>query len=656
MRKVFRKLVSVDEARKHLEILLSNIKLSKKKVRITEAYGYTLAEDIKAKIDIPSFSRATKDGYAVRYKDVAKARENMPIKLKMIGYSKIGTLPSVHVGSGEAVAIDTGAAIPSGADSVVMEEYTEKEGDYVKVYKAVRPGENIQQVGSDIFRGEVILRKGTIISTREIGILASLGISEVEVYVKPKFCIFSLGDELISQGEAIRPGCIYDVNGPMITSLLCELGFKAVYKGILPDDIDEITHAINESLRECDILITSGATSVGIRDLLINVISQIGDSEVVFHGVKQRPGSPTLLAKVKGKVLIGLPGFPVSALMTFYNIVLPALMRVYELGSTTVEVDSILGSDVRGDVGYINLYPVVIRRRGREIYSYPLFTESGAIATLQQSDGYLLIPEEKLLISKGERVKVILFSKYIRLPDIVVVSSHCIALDNLLNEFIKEYNYHVKRIWVGSMGAIEGIKLGYADVGGIHLLHEATGEYNIPYLRELDIKNIILYRGYIRRIGFVVGKGNPHNIRLIDDIIEKKVRFINRNPGSGTRTLIDRLIKEYCLRKGVNFEDVVERIDGYNLEAKTHEAVVTYVDEGLADVGVAIEAATVNRNVDFIPISKEYFDFLVSKERLSDKEVQDFISFIFGDKGKEILTSIPGISIDSDFGKKLLET
>lgn len=656
MKKVFRELVSLDEAIDLIMNSLGGYDLGIEEVDIESAAGRVLAEDVRATSNVPPFSRSLRDGYAVRYQDVSRARETNPIRLKVIGEARVGCKTDLYVGPGQAVEIDTGAMVPGGANAIVMEEYTERDGDELLVYKSVGPGEHIQQVGADSLMGDTIAYKGTLLGPREVGALAAVGVKSVRVYRKPMIGVISTGDEIVEQGATLGPGEIYDVNGPLLMSVLRRMGLDAKYYGVVRDDAEEIYNMIVKAMRECDMIITSGSTSVGTRDMLYKILGEIEDSTILFHGVKQRPGRPTIVVKVRDKLVFGLPGFPVSALMIFYNIVHPVLMHLLGLKSAKNVVMAILGNDARGETGRVDLIPVILKRDGEGYRAFPLAHDSSAIVSLTLAEGYITIPEDQLLVESGEEVAVTIFEDEEYTSEVVISGSHSIGFNEVLSKYVELSGVSgIKRVWTGSSGVFESIRIGYGDLGGTHLYDPDSGEYNIPFVEKYRLKDVLLYRGFQRLQGFVVPKGNPHHISGIDDVIEKGLRFINRSKGSGTRQLIDNLVRDYAEGKGLEFRKVLETIEGYYVEAKTHDAVVTAVEAGHADVGVAIRPATLDREVDFIPISNEYYDILVSKNSLEKEVVRDLVRFIFSDEAKKILSRIEGICVDEDFGKVLVD-
>jgi putative molybdopterin biosynthesis protein len=658
LKKVFRTLVDVDDAKNILFEYLDPHPLGVETVNIFDAINRVLAEDITAKIDVPPFDRSLRDGYAVRYEDVSMAREDAPVRLKIVGYIEAGHHKDTYVRSGEAVRISTGAPIPGGANSVIMEEYTREEDGYVYVYKPVKPGEWIQFTGSDIMYGEVVLPKGTILTSREIGVVASLGVSTLRVYRKPKVAIISTGDEIVEVGGRLKYGLIYDVNGYTLYSMLIEDGAEPHYLGVVGDDIELLHDKIEYGLKYFDIVFTSGSTSVGLKDNLYKVISDLENAEIIFHGVKASPGKPTIAAIAGGKLLAGLPGFPVSCLMIYDNIFSDIVRSYSGLGfKERMVVSGVSGAILRGREGVKYFQPVFLKNVGDELYFYPIHIVSGAIASLANADGYVIIPENVSYIDRNEGSDVFLFSKEIKASDLIVMTSHSIVFENIVSRFRGLHRCNLKFINVGSVGGINAIVEGFNDISGIHILDEDTSEYNIPYLEKVGLKNVILYRGFDRELGFVVKPGNPLGISSFEDLLGDEVRFINRVQGSGTRIFIDNNLREVAQKYKMKFDDIVSRIEGYSIEAKTHTAVVSAIEAGKADVGVTTRTATLGRNVEFITLSWEKYDFLVNKESLEKIPLlSQLIEYMRSEDAMNIVKMFKGVSIGNDYMKIMYES
>lgn len=622
-------------------------------VELPLAYGRVLAEDIYAPIDVPHFDRSTVDGYAVRAEDTFGADELFPLELRVIGSISpgVGNLPVIS--RGEAVEISTGAPIPSGANAVVMVEYTKRAEDKVIVYKSVVPGENIVNTGSDISAGELVLRRCTILREREIGVLAALGIRSVKVYRRPRVAVISTGDELVEPGGSIGLGMIYDINSYTIASSLASIGADPHIIGIVRDDLDSMLRVISEAEREYDVVIVSGGTSAGPTDIVYRVFREMGPPGVVVHGLKVKPGKPTVIALSRsGKLLVGLPGYPSSALMIFNIIVKPLLSRMLCLSYYEPKVKARLSVRVEGARGRRGLYPVSLVDTGEYIAAYPQSAESGAIKVLAYSDGFIVVPESVEYIPEGEIVDVTLFSSEYRPADLYIVGSHDIGIDRL----IPHLGLNVKVINVGSLEGLKSASRGEADIAGVHLVDDETGEYNIPFIVKYNVKDIVVVRGYMREQGLIVARGNPHRVSGIEDIASKRLRLVNRNRGSGTRFLLDMKLKELSRKIGVAFEDLIARIEGYYYEVRTHTAVAAAIAQGKADIGLGIRVAAEIYNLDFISLGWENYDFVIPKSKLQKEPVRRFLKALKSSELRVELENLKGYRVLSETGEVIWES
>lgn len=401
--KGFWKRERVDEA---LNRLLGKIKvLDTEYVNVYNLNGRILAEDIVAGFDIPRFDRAAMDGYAVRAEDTFGASINNPIMLELAGSVEIGETPEIEVEPGKAVRIMTGAMMPEGANAVVMLEHTRVNGDFIEVLKAVTPMKNVSRKGEDIRGGEVVLRRGEILQPQDAGVIASIGIDKVKVYRKPKVAVITTGNELVEVGEAIEGAKIYNSNNPMICNALLEFGFEAISLGIARDSIEDIRNKVSEALK-FDAVVITGGTSVGSKDLVPEVIEEIG--EIVFHGVSMKPGMPTAAGVVDGKPVFMLPGSPAAALLGFYTFAVPAIYRMMNVkivarkwsrqrGILQGRIPSEIG--VRGNVRVFwedgKVYPIRI-------------SGSGVLSSFVRANALLVVPEEREGYEEGEEVEVTL--------------------------------------------------------------------------------------------------------------------------------------------------------------------------------------------------------------------------------------------------------
>lgn len=410
---MFRELISIEKAR---QIILENVPskpIGIEEVSIHDAYGRVLAEDITSPFDVPSFNRSVVDGYAVKAEDTFGAEEEKPVELKLVGRINVGETPNISINPAETVEVATGAAIPKGADAVVMIEYSNRENDRVLIYRPVVKGENIMKIGDDIKKGEKIIGKGSILGPRKIGVLAALGLKRVKVYRKPRIAIISTGPEIVEPGKPLPLGKVYDINSYALSAAVSELGAIPISMGIVPDEEEEIEKAVKTALSEADVILTSGGVSVGQKDLVPKVLAGMGRPGVLFCGISIKPGKPTTFAVLDGKPVFSLPGQPTSALFVFYMLVRPALLRMMgvQAEERTLTVEAYAGEKMFSARGRRTFIMVSLGRDsfGRLI-AYPVPKGlSGAITTLAKADGYVEIPENRQFIESGEKVTVYLF-------------------------------------------------------------------------------------------------------------------------------------------------------------------------------------------------------------------------------------------------------
>lgn len=376
-------------------------------VGIGDCVGRVLFDDVVSLIDFPPFDRALKDGYCVRVEDTFGASEESPRRVRIVDTVEAGGFTSKCVGLGECVRISTGACIPRGGEAVLMVEFSDEDDDgFVYLYSSLTPGDDIGLRGSDIKKGEVILKKGDLLTPSKIGVIAGQGIGSVSVYKRVSVGVISTGDELIGLGEDLGDGKIYDINSNMIGSVLGDLGLCFGNLGIIADEYDLIKSKILEGLSVYDLVIISGGTSAGIGDNLRSILDELGS--VYIHGISVQPGKPTLVAVVDGKIVVGLPGNPVSALIVFNVFVLPFIKALIGLDSDDDGgfVEGVLSKRVHSPVGREQYQLVRLLDDGSV---EPIFKDSGAIFSLVSADGYMKVDKNTEMVLEGEKVKVKLF-------------------------------------------------------------------------------------------------------------------------------------------------------------------------------------------------------------------------------------------------------
>lgn len=660
-KRIFRKFISLDEARVRLTKYLSSIPKRSDEIFTSEALGSTIFEDIISKFDVPPFDKSLMDGYAVRAQDTFGAEEFKPIKLKLIGSIEMGEEPKFSVKQGTTVEISTGAPIPKGANSVVMLEYTRRKNDWIEIFRSVVPGENIIETGADLRMGEVILNKGYQIGAKEIGLLSAIGINKVKVYKKPKVGIISTGDELIKPGDVYEKWKIFDINSSTLRSSVIESGGIPIFMGIVPDNIEKLRKTLNSSLKLCDLVLLSGSTSTGTRDYLVSLMNEIGKPGVIVPGISIKPGKPTIVAAEKDKMIFCLPGNPTSALAIFHILIRPIISKMSGINGVldSYSISGKIASRVFSAKGRLELLPVYILldKKGNLII-HPTYGKSASISSFALADGFMLIPENREIVEEGEAVRAIPFNKDFTPADIVFSGSHCVGLELIISMIRKKNpSIKIKSIHVGSIGGVNSIKRSESDIAGIHLFDENSRKYNLHILKQSDISDsAVLVKGYKREQGFIVQKGNPNSITSLEDLIGKKFVFINRNIGSGTRLLIDMNLKQIAKKMKKSLKELTINIDGYHIEARSHSAVAAAVHQKKADVGIGIRTVAEAYGLDFIPIQDENYDFIIHKESLQKKSVKLFLDTLRSKEFKESLEkNYPGLCPEKDTGNFILK-
>jgi putative molybdopterin biosynthesis protein len=615
----FLEVVSAEEARARFARYADLSPLAAETVALADALGRVLAHDVSAPIDVPPFDRANVDGFAVRAADTAGASDTAPRRLALNNEVVVcGHAPTLAVAAGTATTIATGGVIPRGADAVVMIEHTElidQSAPAIDVRRAVAPGQFVSYAGSDIARGETLLRRGSRISSREIGMLAACGIAQVDVVRRPRVAVLSTGDELVAPGGALAPAKLYDSNGAIVAAAVTEAGGEPVPFGAFPDDEMTLELAVRTALDTCDMVVLSGGTSKGAGDLSHRIMSKLGQPGVIVHGVALKPGKPLCLAVVEGKPLAVLPGFPTSAIFTFHAFVAPAIRARAGLppeAARTIEAD--VPVRIASEMGRKEFVLVALVSGETGPIAFPTAKGSGSVTSFSQADGFLEIDALAPALDAGTRARVALIGQNAAMPDLVVMGSHCVALDAVIGALAEE-GFTARTIAVGSQGGVTAAQRGECDLAPTHLVDPATGVYNAHLLRP----GLALVKGWQRMQGFVhraddarfAGRSAEEAIRLA--LADPDCLMVNRNAGAGTRVLIDQLLKG-------------ARPPGYSNQPKSHNAVAAAVAQGRADWGIAIESVAKMYGLGFLPISPEDYDFLVVESRRDRPAVQAFLA------------------------------
>jgi len=396
------------------DIIREHFQTTKKPITVSlsEALGMVLAEDIISSESVPPFARSTVDGYTVKAKDTYGASESLPGFLDITGKVEMGKEADMPLQEGQAQYIPTGGMLPPGADSVVMVEHVEELGELLNVYRQVAPGENVIQAGEDVQAGDVVLRAGRRLRPQDLGVLSSIGVTEVSVFPRPVVGILSTGDEIVPPDKKeLSPGEIRDINGITISAAVRAYGATVIDAGIVKDDYDEFFSRSKELFEKVDLLLLSGGSSVGTRDFTVHVLEALGEPGILVHGVAVKPGKPTIIAKAQGKPVIGLPGHPASAMIIFDLFAIPVLQQLEGLSAPPVDhrLSVRIARNIPSAVGRTDYVRVKLEDREHELWAIPVFGKSGLITTMAESDGIVEIPANKEGVLEGEFVRVKLF-------------------------------------------------------------------------------------------------------------------------------------------------------------------------------------------------------------------------------------------------------
>ncbi len=599
---------------------------------LAESVGRVLARDVASPIDVPPFDRALVDGFALRAADTEGANAARPRRLLLNReILACGIAPALPVAAGTATPIATGGVIPRGADAVVMVEQTEffEDALAIDVTNPVRPGQFVGYAGADMAFGETVLRKGTVVTAREIGMLAACGLSEIAVVRRPRVAVLSTGDELVAPGEALRPGAIYDSNGAIVAASVAENGGEAVPLGIVRDDEAALERALREALTRADLVVLSGGTSKGAGDVSHRILSRLGKPGILVHGVALKPGKPLCLAVAEGKAVVVLPGFPTSAMFTFHEFVVPLVRALAGLPPREEEaVPARLPQRLASELGRTEFVMASLARGQDGPVALPLPKGSGSVTAFSQADGFFAVPAARSGMEAGETVSVVRLGAGVRPPDLTIIGSHCIGLDRMVG-LLAERGFRARTVWVGSAGGLAALRRGECDLAAMHLLDPETGRYNAPFLEP----GMVLAPGWRRLQGVVFREGDARfEGRSAADAVSAALAdpdsvMVNRNAGSGTRLLVDGLIG-------------AARPPGFWNQPRSHNAVAAAVAQGRADWGVAIASVARAYGLGFLPLAQEHYDFAYREAEREKPALAAFLALLGTDPAEAALTEL----------------
>ena len=615
----FLQVLDRDEAERRFRAALDLTPRLRERVPLDAALGRVLAADVLAPVDVPSFDRANVDGFAVVAEDTFGASETVPRAVRL-GDEEIHTavVPGTVVSRGHALAIATGGMMPRGADAVVMIEHADARDGEVRIARAVSAGSGVSFAGTDITAGETVLRLGQLLTSRDTGVLAAIGVAAVDVWHMPVVAILSTGDEIIAPGQPMGPARVYDSNAQVLADAVRELGGEPRRMGITPDDPGLLRERLREALAFADVVLLSGGTSKGAGDVSYRVVAELDDPGIVAHGVALKPGKPICLAATGGRAVVVLPGFPTSAIFTFHEFVAPVVrLLAGRSAGERATVQARLAVKVNSEIGrteylLVGLVEAPGGEGGPSLVAYPMGQGSGSVTTFSRADGFATIGRHHEIVPAGTVIDVQRLGRDLRLADLVVIGSHCIGLDYVLGE-LQRQGLRTKFLAVGSTAGLEAAKRGECDVAGVHLLNATTGEYNRPFLTEsLDlVPGYGRLQGIVFRPGDLRFEGRAPEAAIAAAVADADCLMVNRNQGSGTRALIDRLLGG-------------ARPAGYAVQPRNHNAVAAAVVQHRADWGVTLETVARAAGLGFLPVQHEQYDFVVPRARAERPAVAAF--------------------------------
>ncbi len=614
----------LDEAREQFLAFLTDKGFTYKTetVKSAEAFGRITARAHYANICSPHYNASSMDGIAVFSENTYTANERTPVIL----------------GADDFDAVDTGDPLPEGRDAVIMtEDVLYSDDGSAKIYAPARPFMNVRQIGEDICMGDMLIPSFTEITPALAGALLAGGNLEASVIKRPLFGIIPTGDEIVSPRENPEKGEIIEFNSTIFSGMLGSFGAESIVYPIVPDRRELIKEALEKALSECDAVLILAGSSAGRDDYTSSIIAEAG--EVFVHGIAVKPGKPAVLGAVGSVPVIGLPGYPVSAVVIMNEIVKYVTDLYYNrCPSQTKTVKARLGRRVVSSLKYEELIRVTLGEVNGITAAVPVSGGAGVITSFTKADGILRVPQNLEGIESGADVEIELLSdKESYKNALIVTGSHDPAIDEIADIMKRSgKGFCLTSSHVGSMGALTALKAGIAHLGGVHLLDPESGEYNEGFIKKYFPEGgVRLVKGIKRIQGLMVQKGNPLGIKDFSDI--SKGRYINRQKGSGTRILCDYLLDKAGLD--------TENIKGYYNEEFTHTAVAAGIKNGNADSGLGIYSAAKMYDLDFIPLCDEEYDFIVSENAFENESVRLFFEILGSEEFRKRLEALGGYRI-----------
>lgn len=567
-------------------------------VAVDDALGRITAAPVIARISAPHYNASAVDGVAVRSRDTFQAMETNPVYLTF----------------GEnAFWVDTGDPVPPGSDAVIMVEDVNltsdghTQGARCEILAPAAPWQHIRPIGEDVVATEIILPEGHRLRPQDLGALLAAGVLEILVVKRPVVTFIPTGTELVNPRPDPRSGEIIEFNSRVVLGQVAEWGGIPRRHPIVVDNYAQIREAVLKAVETSDIVIVNAGSSAGSEDFTVHVLGELG--QVLAHGVAIKPGKPVMMGIIQGKPVIGLPGYPVSTWLTSDLFVKPLVSRA--LGADTPKrptITATLARRLTSPMGVEDYVRVKLGRVGDKLVATPISRGAGVISSLVRADGLLVVPAGREGIGEGQQVPVELLRPLDEIQETVVATgSHDTALD-LMASFLRRTGagYFLSSAHVGSLGGLTALKRGEAHMAGTHMLDEATGDYNVSYVKRYYGRPAILVLLARREQGFLVPRGNPKGITSFKDLAREDVTYVNRQRGAGTRLLLDYHLKQEGIQPS--------QVRGYTREEFTHLNVAAAVKSGSADTGLGILSAAKALDLDFVPITWEEYELCIPAE------------------------------------------
>ncbi len=599
-RKVYLKMKTLPEARKTLLSLFPvGDLLGEEKIASKVAAGRVTSRPVIARFSSPNFHSAAMDGYALKAEETFRARDDRPLRLEI---------------GAHALPVNTGIPLPDAMNAVVMVEHVvEENGDTIVLRAPVFPWQNVRKIGEDIVATEQVFPSNHLLAPYDLGALLASGNSRIMVWERPLVEIIPTGSELVDlEGmnlEQLSRGTVSESNSAILAAMSRAAGAVARVRGIVPDDYEKIRQAVVDAVNsDVHCIVVNAGSSAGSADFTVRVVEELGT--VLVHGVTMMPGKPVILGVVSEKPVIGIPGYPVSAIVAFEQLVVPLLCRLQARPEPSPrKVRARLATAMPSRAGMEEFRRVIAGKIGDRLVASPVKKGAGSISTVTKANAILRIPLESEGFEEGRSVELELLRPEQDLEKtLICIGSHDLTLDLIADRLKRQSpSFQMASSHVGSLGGLVAVSKGLAHMAGTHLLDPENGTYNVSYVeRFVTGREVFLVNLVFRQQGLMVAPGNPVNIKSIEDLARSDLVFVNRQPGSGTRVLLD-----YELQKaGIDSGD----ISGYENEEYTHMAVAVSVLSGKAHAGLGILSAARALGLDFIPVCEERYDLLVPRD------------------------------------------